>query len=51
MVQSNATCVTLSTTESQFVAFSGIARDADLISRGLLEFLLPGEQRGVITVF
>ena len=42
-------CVTLSTTESEYVALSDVAREVVLL-RGLVDFLMPGQQRGVVTV-
>ena len=43
-------CVSLSTTESEYVALSDVTREVVFL-RGLVDFLMPGQQRGVMTVF
>lgn len=40
----------LSTTESEYVALSGVAREVVLL-KGILEGLLPRQPRGVVTLF
>ena len=43
-------CVTLSSTESEYVALADVTREIVFL-RDLLEFLLPNRRRGPVTVF